>query len=703
MNRKDRTKTKRKTQGMNELNLQQTTQEQRGKKKTEEEPLDKPYANNLGQDEELHRIFNKISGKPHPLNRANIFQKLVFSYINQYILLAKKMIPTQDCHHLLPEKEQVDKNRANIGKRIYPADQDDGLEIPTDSGSIGFKMFSTVRSNLFIAFMKVIKKEFFLCFVLFCICAAFNFGRLIILKRGLQDVTDQINQYGRIVDKNSIFLDFLAVWAINIVTNTLENAVMMEVNRFTLRLEGGLHGLMYEKFMRIGVVNPHEHDEGSIINYIQTDVESFNKTVLGLGIFLATSVTLFASLYMGLYLFGHLFWVLVVGFIICSVLTGTILAMVIFNYRNAKKATDKRLDVMKNMLKNIKFVKVAALENFMFAKLSKARDSEVKYTVNSARWVLIMTGTSRFLIGVLLIVFFYYFMNSGAAVTVANVTTLLMVFNMFMFSMIGTVGGLGLIASSYVHVQRLTCFLNAREMVDFYRVKKEDPYSEFAVQIENGEFFWDKKMTKEEAEKKRKEAIKGSRGKKRGRKSAKKGKEIPDSDDLISQVDSMVAQEGTGAQEGGQELQKKLIEDGEEVQNEGREIGFEMNGINFRARKGGLTVLIGKIGSGKSSLLYSILGEMRVKDVEKTSVVVNGTVGFLSQNPWLINGTVKENILLDKTYNEQKFAWAVKYSALDHDIKLWDDKEDHIIGENGAALSGGQKARIALARCLYQE
>ena len=128
-----------------------------------------------------------------------------------------------------------------------------------------------------------------------------------------------------------------------------------------------------------------------------------------------------------------------------------------------------------------------------------------------------------------------------------------------------------------------------------------------------------------------------------------------------------------------------------------------MDGVNFRAKKGDLTVLIGKIGSGKSSLLYSLLGDMRIKDLKKTSVVVNGTVGFLSQNPWLINGTVKENILLDKDLDPKKFSWAVKYSALDHDIKIWDEKEDHFIGENGAALSGGQKARIALARCLYQE
>ena len=130
--------------------------------------------------------------------------------------------------------------------------------------------------------------------------------------------------------------------------------------------------------------------------------------------------------------------------------------------------------------------------------------------------------------------------------------------------------------------------------------------------------------------------------------------------------------------------------------------GFSMSNINFRAEKGKLTVIIGKIGSGKSSLIHAILGEMGIRDTSKTSIVVNGMIGFCSQKPWMINGTIKDNIVLDKAYDQIKFEWALKYSALEHDIKIWDDKEMHIVGESGAALSGGQKARIALARCLYQ-
>ena len=74
---------------------------------------------------------------------------------------------------------------------------------------------------------------------------------------------------------------------------------------------------------------------------------------------------------------------------------------------------------------------------------------------------------------------------------------------------------------------------------------------------------------------------------------------------------------------------------------------FKFQNLDFKAKKGDLTMIIGKIGSGKSSLLYSILGEMRVGDVKRTKVHINSTVAFCSQTPWLMNGTVKENILLN--------------------------------------------------------
>jgi ABC-type transport system involved in cytochrome bd biosynthesis fused ATPase/permease subunit len=114
-------------------------------------------------------------------------------------------------------------------------------------------------------------------------------------------------------------------------------------------------------------------------------------------------------------------------------------------------------------------------------------------------------------------------------------------------------------------------------------------------------------------------------------------------------------------------------------------------------------MIIGKIGSGKSSLLFSLLGEMRIGDFSRTKVHINSSLAYCGQTPWLMNGTVRENILLNKEFDQEQFDFAVKYSALDIDVENWTLGVEHIIGDDGSSISGGQRTRIALARCLYQE
>ena len=134
-------------------------------------------------------------------------------------------------------------------------------------------------------------------------------------------------------------------------------------------------------------------------------------------------------------------------------------------------------------------------------------------------------------------------------------------------------------------------------------------------------------------------------------------------------------------------------------------VGYKFKNIDFRAEKGSLTMIIGKIGSGKSSLIQALLGEMKVDSSpsSKPVRVLKGSVAYLGQKPWIMNATVKENILLGREYKEEFFEKCLRYSALKEDLTHWKRGIDHIVGKQGVALSGGQKVRLALARCLYQD
>jgi ABC-type multidrug transport system fused ATPase/permease subunit len=124
--------------------------------------------------------------------------------------------------------------------------------------------------------------------------------------------------------------------------------------------------------------------------------------------------------------------------------------------------------------------------------------------------------------------------------------------------------------------------------------------------------------------------------------------------------------------------------------------------VNFQCNEGELVAVVGMVGSGKSTLINSILGE--VKRLSGTSAV-RGTLSYFSQSPFILNATIRDNILFghvnDKVIDEALYQRAIECCALRHDLKMLSHGDQTEIGERGVTLSGGQKARVALARSVY--
>lgn len=122
--------------------------------------------------------------------------------------------------------------------------------------------------------------------------------------------------------------------------------------------------------------------------------------------------------------------------------------------------------------------------------------------------------------------------------------------------------------------------------------------------------------------------------------------------------------------------------------------------LNLQLEKGKLYAVVGMVGSGKSSLLSTILGEISLVQGETW---VNGSVSYASQEAWVFGSTVRQNILFGQDYDHQRYQKVVKACALLKDFQQFPESDRTIVGERGSLLSGGQKARLNLARTLYKQ
>ena len=123
--------------------------------------------------------------------------------------------------------------------------------------------------------------------------------------------------------------------------------------------------------------------------------------------------------------------------------------------------------------------------------------------------------------------------------------------------------------------------------------------------------------------------------------------------------------------------------------------------ISFEVVPGKLTVIIGPVGSGKSSVLLGILNELPIDPISNGSIRVNGKLIYSSQEAWIFSGTVRDNILFGREFDPVRYREVVKVAALSKDFQQFDDGDQIQVDDRGTSLSGGQRARISLARALY--
>ena len=612
------------------------------------------------------KIQEQLYIDQHPIETSNFLRTLSLSYMNPIVKACKSYLVFQNMNFPLPTDDTIESSQDALGKEIKKG------------RSIATSLFTSYKLSWVIS----IAIEIFV--------TVFKLAVVFVSKELLTRIQNQIREEGKVYDIKSVLPLVIFLFLNSATCPILESWVCNERARLSLRFRVAMIGLSFEKMLKIGVINPNIHDEGSIINYLQNDCTKFEGFPWSSAILLNSVFNLVLTMIVGIWLYEYTFVTMIacLGFI-------AFLNAFVFKYWLRAGTTwtnisDERIAYMKNVFKNLNFVKIKGWEDIFYLQILKVRKREMKYYT--------FTGLCHFLFLLLLnngntislLAFLTIYLKYDGILDVPRAATVLMLFNIVRDSFIQLPMSLGYFLELSVSLKRLQRFFDSEELESCREDSKLDD-SKHAIEIKNGHFYWDLKKNKNEAfSKKNMDLEKKKRQKQKKRQKKQNDKKIKKVQELNS-VNKKIT-ESLLSQDSQSTLDDQI-----------EQIGFAFKNLNFVAKKKELTMILGKIGSGKTSLLYAILGEMKIEHGFDSKISINGKMTYLGQKPWLINGTVKENIIMDLPYDEERLAQAIHYSCLMDDIKGFDKGLDNVLGEDGVTVSGGQKARIGLARCIYQE
>ncbi|KAE8913580.1 Multidrug resistance-associated protein 1 [Phytophthora fragariae] len=314
---------------------------------------------------------------------------------------------------------------------------------------------------------------------------------------------------------------------------------------------------------------------------------------------------------------------------------------------------DERIKICNEVLAGMKVIKLQAWEHSFTKRVLEYRSEELS---KLKTYIYARSGSMTLFSAIpslVTVASFYTYVKLGNTLDVGTALTSLALFNILRFPLFMLPQVLNSIVEASVSVDRLSSYFQEE---DREQVGPGDLTS-VGVRVNNADFMWDTAPSASSPS----EASSGSH-----------------EEDSLLKADSILDKEALG---GGENLPV-------------------LQSVTLEARPGDLIAVVGHVGAGKSTLLSGILGDARCSRGE---VHLRGSVAYVSQQPFIQNATVRENICFGLPFDEAKYAEALRVSSMQKDLAVLPGGDMTEIGEKGINLSGGQRTRVALARAVYQD
>ncbi|KAG5653253.1 hypothetical protein H0H81_001510 [Sphagnurus paluster] len=438
-------------------------------------------------------------------------------------------------------------------------------------------------------------------------------------------------------------------------------------------------------------------DVGKIVNLMAGDANRVSQTISALYFIYGAPFEIAIA---GTFLYQLLGWSAFAGFVVLLAgwpLNSFIARRSIRIQKGVLAARDKRMGVLNELIGAVKFIKFFAWEERWIGRALDAREVEmqwmVKARVNSVLFYVLWT-CAPILVSV---ISFFVYVAQGNQLTIPVAFTSIALFNMIRAPLNVIPAWIVQILQTGVALKRIAVYLDEDEVdAQVSSLKRDDTASrppqeddsfEQGLGIQSASFKWN-----EVEEAKDKDADKGKdKGKGKG-KATPEATPVPGTPQTIENASSA----------------SSIVE----VEVAAADHRFELRDINVLFPEGELSVITGPTASGKTALLMALLGEMTMlpgsgriimaKDPRRVNEHgLSHTISYASQAPWLRHQSIKDNILFGAPFDELRYNAVVECCALRPDLEMLEDGDMTEIGARGVSLSGGQKARVALARAVY--
>ena len=491
--------------------------------------------------------------------------------------------------------------------------------------------------------------------------------------------TNELYMFAGILTGASILSNFCAAhqeFALQKVGVAVRNTLMVALYRKVLKLSP--KGLQAESTGKIVTLMSND------VNKLQ-DLFSMIHNLWAAPIFIVASFTL---------LYDVIEWSAFVGFaciLIAAPFTATVAKKLFGLRRLVVQCADKRVNILSEVVSGMKVIKYYAWEKTFKEKTEKIREEEVNL-VWRAQKISALFGVALFSTPIFIAVCsFGSFSLAGNDITAPTAYTALALFNTLRFPLVLVPFLLTSLLNALNAIQRLGAFLDQDESLEV-EIDGSEPGR---VVLNDASFCWPT-LPKKAKEDEKKPGQGGAPPSSGAPATTTSGEDGP----IQAKKQPTKKPKRVSKKEQKKLDAEKAAKEKEELENAPQQEPFGMTNVSVNIEPGSLTMIIGPVGCGKSTLLSALNKFITLKSGE---IKLSGTSSFVAQTAWILNTSVRNNILFGKPYDSKLYEDTLEKAQLMDDLDLLPAGDLTMIGERGVTLSGGQKQRISIARALYAE